>query len=662
MSFVTAAPEAVSAAAGNLQAIGSTLGQATAAAAGHTTAITAAAADDVSLAISQMFGSYGQEFQALSAQAAAFHNEFVGLLNGGAAAYLNAELTNAQQTAAATPAAGLLDGLLGGGTSSSGGGGLLGGGGISSLLSGGTGLSSLGSSLTQALSGFNSIGSQFANSFGSFFNPTGFLTTLTSLTGGINLANLTPGISLTSGIFSPLAPTLNGVGTDLGNFLSNELVNGVTLSNLEGVVTGLVQDVPALQGLEPLLNSLLPGLFGTSSTTGPAPNPYVVLGDTTVMDLNLMGSQFGAHPFPILNQIAANQAGYAQIVANGAATDLQGFPGNVPANVQIIMQGASTFNPVAMGQIFVNGTTGFWETVGSSLTKMGSDLQQTIPTSSNDMAMAGEAIQNGDYYAAVQDAAHAPIDLFITGFDTSHLAVTGQVNTVIPPDTGVTIAGPVGLEGPVTDLLPILTAIGQQPVGLASLVPHSSIPGMMLGNFANAIDTLTNAGVTADFSLNVGATSLIPLDAGATLAGTAVFGLPLQLGFAILGPPFAMANGIAQGATAFQTAALAGNGLGMLNAIGDMPAYALNGLLNGQLLVDLPLPVVVDGVTLPAVAHVPFDGLLTPPEPLTVTIPVGVAGITIPINATLGGTEFGGLFPTLLNAIPEAVAASMANN
>lgn len=679
MSFVVAAPEEVAAAAGDLAGIGSTLREVTAAAAGQTTAITTAAADDVSLAISEMFGTYGQQFQALSAEAASFHNGFVSLLNGGASAYLSAEIANAQQTmntasvaassavgsftassaaAASTP---ILGGLLGGSTGS---GGLLGG-----LLGGGTGtglLGSLDSGLSQLLSGFNSVGSQYANSFGALFNPTTFLSglpTLSDLLGPINLSNLTPGISLTSGIFAPLGPTLNGVGLDLGNFLSNELVNGITLSNVVGTVTGLFQDVPSLQGLEPLLNSLLPGLFPGAPGPTPTPNPWAVLGDTTVMDLNLMGSQFAAHPFPILNQIVSNQNGYARIFWNGVATDLQGFPGNVPANIQIIAQGASTFNPVAIGQDFVNGTSGFWGTVGSSLNNMGSALQQTIPTASNDMAMAGQAIQMGNYYGAVQDAAHAPIDLFITGFNTSQLTIGASTGTIVPPDFNVSIAGPVGLEGPVSDLLPILTAIGQQPVGLASLVPHGSIPGQMLGNFANAINALTNADVTADFALNVGAT-LNPIGVGAVLGGAATFGLPMQLGFAILGPPFAMANGIAQGATAFGAAAQTGNVMGMLNAVGDMPAYALNGLLNGQLLVDLPLPIAVSAplagtVIVPAVAHVPFDGLLTPPEPLTVTIPAGVLGITVPITSTLGGTEFGGLFPTLLNAIPEAIAKAI---
>lgn len=96
MSFVFATPELVEAAAQNLTGISSALGQATTAAAGPTTAVLAAGADEVSAAIAQLFGAHGQEFQAISAQAAAFHDEFVGLLNAGAGAYASAEAAGAQ--------------------------------------------------------------------------------------------------------------------------------------------------------------------------------------------------------------------------------------------------------------------------------------------------------------------------------------------------------------------------------------------------------------------------------------------------------------------------------------------------------------------------------------------------------------------------------------
>jgi hypothetical protein len=682
MSFVIAAPEAVTEAAGNLAGIGSTLGDATAAAAAPTTGVAAAAADEVSIALSEIFGTYGQQFQALSAQASAFHNEFVSLLSGGAAAYLSAEAANAGQTlanatsaptAGATSAAGLLGGLLGGGgggTTNSLLGGLLGGGGTSStgllggLLGGGlpnltallsppnlggltTGLGGLTGEFSSLLSGFNPSSLATLLGGGSFSaNP--FITALTNVTGPIDFGNLAPGLNLTSG---PLGPTFGGIGLDLSNFLSNELANGITLSNLTSLATGLVQDVPALQGLLPLLQDLLPGLFPTSSTVVSAyPNPYQVLGETTVINLNLIGSQFMNHPFPILNQIASNQSLYFQEFSNGVAIDLANFPANVPANFQLAIQGASTFNPAAMGQTFVNGTSGFYGTVGTSLQNFGSAIQGTLPTFENDMGLVGTAIATGDYHGAVEHGGRGALDLFIAGFDTSRLGVG-----FTPTPLALTISGPVGLLGPAGAMLPILTGIGQQVQGLASLMPAGSIPAQMAGHFANGLALVLNGGISSDFNVNA---SVLPV--GATLTGDAIFGFPLQLGFAILGFPFTTLNGFATGATAFGTALQTGNVLGALNAIADTPAYALNGMLNGSILVDLPLPVSTDGVTLPSTAHLPFQGLLTPPQQLTVTMPLSAFGIPIPINATLGGTEFAGLFPFLVNTLPDQFALAIS--
>src|SRR5689334_5106340 len=68
VSFMVTVPELVTTAAANLAGIGSTLQEATAAATGPTTAVAAAAADEVSAAISELFGSFGQEFQAVNSQ------------------------------------------------------------------------------------------------------------------------------------------------------------------------------------------------------------------------------------------------------------------------------------------------------------------------------------------------------------------------------------------------------------------------------------------------------------------------------------------------------------------------------------------------------------------------------------------------------------------
>ena len=69
MSFVTAAPEFVTAAAGDLADIGSALGAANTAAALPTTGVAAAAADEVSTQIAAIFDAYALKYQALSAQA-----------------------------------------------------------------------------------------------------------------------------------------------------------------------------------------------------------------------------------------------------------------------------------------------------------------------------------------------------------------------------------------------------------------------------------------------------------------------------------------------------------------------------------------------------------------------------------------------------------------
>ncbi len=117
MSYVLATPNALSAAAGNLGTIGSALRDAGAAAAAQTTAIAAPAADEISAAITALFTASAKEFQAVNAQMAAFHDEFVSLLNGGAAKYLSTEIANAQQTlanVANNPVQALLGKFLGG--------------------------------------------------------------------------------------------------------------------------------------------------------------------------------------------------------------------------------------------------------------------------------------------------------------------------------------------------------------------------------------------------------------------------------------------------------------------------------------------------------------------------------------------------------------------
>jgi len=94
MSFVSVVPELATAAATDCARIGSELNAANAAAAGSTTGVAAAAADEVSVAIAELFGRHAQQYQAATAQAAAFHEQLVQGLAGAANSYAGAEAAN----------------------------------------------------------------------------------------------------------------------------------------------------------------------------------------------------------------------------------------------------------------------------------------------------------------------------------------------------------------------------------------------------------------------------------------------------------------------------------------------------------------------------------------------------------------------------------------
>jgi hypothetical protein len=95
MSFVTTQPQLLSAAAGDLHGIGSALSAGNAAAAGPTTAVIPAAADEVSALTAAQFDAHAQMYQAISAQAAAIHEQFVATLETSAGSYLATETANA---------------------------------------------------------------------------------------------------------------------------------------------------------------------------------------------------------------------------------------------------------------------------------------------------------------------------------------------------------------------------------------------------------------------------------------------------------------------------------------------------------------------------------------------------------------------------------------
>jgi hypothetical protein len=127
MAFVTTVPQAIAAAATQLEGIGNSFTAESSAAAAPTTAVAPAASDEVSALQAGVFSTYGQLYQTVSAQAQAIHQQFVSLLQSSSGSYQETEsanqagaaassLSNSASSAAASPAqsgglAGLINGL-----------------------------------------------------------------------------------------------------------------------------------------------------------------------------------------------------------------------------------------------------------------------------------------------------------------------------------------------------------------------------------------------------------------------------------------------------------------------------------------------------------------------------------------------------------------------
>jgi hypothetical protein len=95
MSFLTTQPEMLVAAAGELDGIGSAMSATNAAAAAPTTGVIPAAADEVSALTAAQFVAQAGMYQAVSAQAAAIHQEFVATMAASSWSYAATEAANA---------------------------------------------------------------------------------------------------------------------------------------------------------------------------------------------------------------------------------------------------------------------------------------------------------------------------------------------------------------------------------------------------------------------------------------------------------------------------------------------------------------------------------------------------------------------------------------
>jgi hypothetical protein len=100
MSYVTTAPAAISAAATQLEGVGTSFATESAGAASATTAISPAAADEVSALQAGVYSTYGQLYQTVSAQAQTVHQQFVNALQQSSGSYQETEAANQAGAAA----------------------------------------------------------------------------------------------------------------------------------------------------------------------------------------------------------------------------------------------------------------------------------------------------------------------------------------------------------------------------------------------------------------------------------------------------------------------------------------------------------------------------------------------------------------------------------
>ncbi|WP_236975135.1 PE family protein [Mycobacterium kiyosense] len=266
-------PEIVEAAAEQLAGIRTTLADISTAALSATTEVAPAAADEVSVAIAKLFGTFGSEYQAINAQATAYHEDFVALLTRGATAYAAAEALNVSA---------LLDlGQL-----------------VTAFEIGVGNLATQFSGALNAAFGLGGIGGSISGTGSLGLNAATALRALTALpTLGAGLALQTGG-ALTSGLGSGLAQAgqlITNAGVALGNAGALLSVTGAGLTAqgnaaLEALLSGSL-GATLTASLTANFNAMLPSLAELGQTGGLLiANISAALGALPTLGANIAGA------------------------------------------------------------------------------------------------------------------------------------------------------------------------------------------------------------------------------------------------------------------------------------------------------------------------------------------------------------------------------------
>ncbi|WP_373159551.1 PE domain-containing protein [Mycobacterium marinum] len=613
MSFVNVVPNTVAAAAGDLASIRSALSEATAAAAGPTTDVLAAGGDEVSTAISQLFGAHGQEFQVVSAQLRGFHDQLVRLMRAGAAAYASVEATAQQDLSMAEQ--GLVNAV---------------------------------NAPAQALLGHPIIGTGGSGS--------------QSATTGISTSGVTSG-SVASGSAAGSVSSGATAGTVSAGATDGAVTSGTTASSSDGTTVsaggvaatdpgsdgGVAVSDPGSDGGVAVSGSgsgsgVAVGGTDTPGTSAPAPvtpntfgdvvaAPYQTLISNTVTNLQSLDGAWAANPAPFLHQLIANQMGYAQTAATALQSSVSNLPAalaHLPADIQLGTHSLMAADPGAFLHSLVTNQLGYAQTISTALQSAAHDFGTGAAALPAAYQAAFQDFMAGNVSGAADHLESGLANLFITGFD------------VTPGSDAVLSITPTGTVG---DLLPILGIPGQMAQNFTNLLPAGSVPELVSQNFTNIVNAATNTAVTSTLTLVVDPSS----PTGIGVAIDATMGLPLALGVEALGGPVDAIDAFGTSATAFVTAAQSGNVLAATAAVLDAPAVVANGLFNGQ----STFPLTIDALGIPTTLNLPMDGILVPAGPYTATIP------DLGVTATVNGTPLGGVAPGLLTLLPEQLAEAI---
>lgn len=677
MSYVIATPEMMATAAFDLARIGSQVSAASAVAAMPTTEVVAAGADEVSAGIAALFSAHAQEYQALSAQAAAFHDQFVHTLTAAARWYTATEIANAAamrvvlgavnaptQTLLGRPligdgahgtapgqpggAGGLLFGN--GGNGAAGAVGQVGGaGGAAALFSSGVGGAG-GSGGTALLLGSGGAGGNGgtggANSGSLFASPGG--------TGGAGGHGGAGGLIWGNG----------GAGGNGGNggTTADGALEGSTggIGGTGGSAIAFGNGGQGGAGGTGGDHSGGNGIGGKGGASGNGGNAGQVFGDGGTGGTGGAGGA-GSGTKAGGTGSDGGHGGNATLIGNGGdggagGAGGAGSPAGAPGN-----GGTGGTGGVLFGQSGSSGPPGAaalaFPSLSSSVPILG-PYEDLIANTVANLASIGNTW--------LADPAPFLQQYLANQFGYGQLTLTALTDATrdfaiglagIPPSLQSALqalaAGDV--SGAVTDVLGAVVKVFVSgvdasdlsnilllgPVG--DLFPILSIPGAMSQNFTNVVMTVTDT--TIAFSIDT-----------TNLTGVMTFGLPLAMTLNAVGSPITTAIAFAESTTAFVSAVQAGNLQAAAAALVGAPANVANGFLNGEARLPLALPTSATG-GIPVTVEVPVGGILAPLQPFQATAVIPVIG---PVTVTLEGTPAGGIVPALVNYAPTQLAQAIA--